>query len=151
MKKTNLYCGSYTVEASLLMGILLPLLASILYMGFYLHDRSFLQGAAHEAAAYASLRADDESADTAQAAQKLVSGRMLGTRGVSAKTSADQKKVQIHYQGNFQTPGMIAAFWGSGASVVSARAALTLERPSKRIQTIRGVAKVFNSIRRTRE
>ena len=53
--------GSYTVEAALLMGILLSVLVSVIYLGFWYHDRNFLQNAAYEAVCTASLRADDES------------------------------------------------------------------------------------------
>ena len=35
--------GSYTVEAALLMGILLSVLVSEIYLGFWYHDRNFLQ------------------------------------------------------------------------------------------------------------
>ena len=38
--------GSYTVEASLLMGVLLSILGSVIYQGFRYHDRKFLQNAA---------------------------------------------------------------------------------------------------------
>lgn len=49
--------GSYTVEAALLMGILLSVLVSEIYLGFWYHDRNFLQNAAYEAVCTASLRA----------------------------------------------------------------------------------------------
>ena len=39
--------GSYTVEAALLMGILLSVLVSVIYLGFWYHDRNFLQNAAY--------------------------------------------------------------------------------------------------------
>lgn len=140
--------GSYTVEAALLMGILLPLLVAVIYMGFYLHDRAFLQGAAHEAAVYASLHADDKSADVAGAAQSLVGGRMLGTRGAAADLSADEKRVDVRYHGSFQAPGISGAFLGQAQ--VQAGVSLTLLRPSRRIQMIRGVAKIIDSVRRIR-
>lgn len=151
MKKKTWRAGSCTIEASLLMGILLPLLAAIIYMGFFLHDRGFLQGAAYEAAVYASLHADDQKGDAADAAQKLIAGRMLGTQNVSVNAGQDQKKVQVVYEGSFAVPHLAQIFFGSARFPVKALASLTLERPSRRIQTIRGLAKVFNSIRRKRE
>ena len=45
--------GSFTVEASLIMTILLPVLAAILYLGFCDHDRGILMGAACEITATA--------------------------------------------------------------------------------------------------
>lgn len=143
--------GSYTIEASLLMGILLPVLVSIIYMGFFLHDRGFLQGAACEAASYASLHTDDDGADIPAAAQLLVSGRTLGVRGAVAKTDIGDRQASISYEGNFLAPGMTRSFFGMGTITVRAQASLTLERPSRRIQKIRGVVKVMDSVRRRNE
>lgn len=47
--------GSYTVEAALLMGILIPLLAGVIYMGFYLKARGEVYGNALEMALRAAL------------------------------------------------------------------------------------------------
>ncbi|MDO4343586.1 MAG: pilus assembly protein [Eubacteriales bacterium] len=143
--------GSYTVEAALLMGILMPVLVGIIYMGFYLHDRAFAQAAAHEAAACASLAREDKSTDISSGAQKLVKGRMLGTRGMTASVSAGTKEVTAAYEGNFQIPGMTASLFGTGGLRIRTAVVLSLERPSKRIQKIRGAVKVINSIRRKRE
>lgn len=46
--------GSFTVEASLLMTIIIPVLVSLIYGSFYLHDCAVMQGAACELAAMAS-------------------------------------------------------------------------------------------------
>lgn len=40
--------GSYTVEAAMLMSILIPVFIGIIYLGFYLHDKALLEGAALE-------------------------------------------------------------------------------------------------------
>lgn len=145
--------GSYTVEAALLMGIILALLVAVIYLGFYLHDRAFLQGAAHEAAVYACLHADDQAAeapDVGAAAQSLIQGRMLGTRGVSADLAADGKTVDVGYSGEFQTPGFGGEFFGMHSIAVRSAVSLTTRHPSRRIQMIRGIAKVIDSIRRIR-
>ena len=142
LKHTTL-SGSHTIEASLLMGILLPLLVGIIYMGFFLHDRSFLQCAAHEAASYASLHADDKNTDISAAAQKLITGRTLGTSDISADAAASTRQIQVTYKGTFSFPSLSVPF-RSGVT-------LNLERPSRRIQKIRGASKVINALRRNRE
>lgn len=151
MKKEMRLRGSYTVEAALLMGMILPVLVGIIYMGFYLHDRGFLQGAAHEAAAYASLQADNQSADVPGAIEALPAGRTLGVRSVSASAASGGRRVSVTYEGDLQLPGMTAGLFGQGALTVRSGVTLLVERPSRRIQKIRGVAKVINSIRRIRE
>lgn len=150
LKHTTL-SGSHTIEASLLMGILLPLLVGIIYMGFFLHDRSFLQCAAHEAASYASLHADDKNTDISAAAQKLITGRTLGTSDISADAAASTRQIQITYKGTFSFPGLSVPFFGQSAAPVRSGVTLNLERPSRRIQKIRGASKVINALRRNRE
>lgn len=137
--------GSCTVEAALLMGVILPVLVGIIYMGFFLHDRGFTQAAAHEVAVYASLHADDKKMDVESAANRLIKGRLLGVADMSGSSSADGKSVQISYHGNFKVPGMAAQFWAK--QEVSSRVTLTIERPSRRIQKIRGLVKAVDAIR----
>ncbi len=148
--------GSYTVEASLLMGILLAVLVAVIYMGFYLHDRAFLQGAAYEAAVTACLHQDDVEPDAsltvgAKRAQALVKKRMLGTRNATAAETLDEKTVRVTCAGNFRVPGMASKFFGKKKLSVNAGVTLTTMRPSRRIQKIRGVAKVIDSVRRVRD
>ena len=51
----------FTVEAALLMALILPVLLSLIYLGFLDHDRGVLQGAACEAAALADNSAPDKA------------------------------------------------------------------------------------------
>lgn len=149
--KHSALSGSYTIEASLLMGILLPLLVGIIYIGFFLHDRSFLQCSAHEAASYASLHTDDKNADIQTAAQRLITGRTLGTQGISVNTAASTRQVQVTYKGTFLFPVPTIPFFGQSASIIQSGVTLNLERPSHRIQKIRGASKVIHALRRDRE
>ena len=150
-KKEMRLAGSYTIEAALLMGIILPLLVGIIYMGFFLHDRGFLQAAAYEVAVYASLHADDNGMDMTKAAQTLTAGRMLGIRTVLTESTVGEHQVDVAYRGQFQVPGMIQRFFDQRAITVRSGVTLTLERPSKRIQKIRGIANIVNAVRRNRE
>lgn len=143
--------GSYTVEAALLMGILLPLFVGIIYLGFYLHDCAFLKGAAYETAGCASLHLEDEKVDIPSAAAALASHRTLGTTGVTAGVTVGEKEAEAVYQGSFPIPGMTAQFFGAGAVNINKRMTLSTERPSKKIQKIRGAAKIIDTIRRKRE
>ena len=47
--------ASFTVEAALIMTVTLPVLLSVLYYGFFLHDKGVLNGAAQQIAAQADL------------------------------------------------------------------------------------------------
>ena len=135
--------GSYTIEASLLMGIILSVLVAII---FYLHDRSFIQGAAHESACAYSLHADSDKKD-AGIAKRLISGRLLGSKNVTATISDGKKNVSVYYKGTFPIPKMAADFWGSRKLSMESKVMLTIERPPALIQKIRGAAKIVDRVR----
>ena len=138
--------GSYTVEAALLMGIILSVLVSVIYMGFWYHDKSFLQSAAYELACAASLHGEDNSWQIESAADTLIRGRMLGTRGLQNQCQNGKKTVTVSFQGNFSIPGMILPFFQNGKMDIKETCTMTTEQPSKRIQKIRGLAKVAKKI-----
>ena len=48
LKKRAFWKGSYTVEAALVFPIILFVLAALLILAFYVHDRGILQGLAKE-------------------------------------------------------------------------------------------------------
>lgn len=137
--------GSYTVEAALLMGIILSVLLAILFLIFFFHDRGFLQGAAHETACIASLHADDEKKYNPKP-DEMVKGRMLWTRAVSGSVGGD-KKVTVHYQGAFRIPQMAAVFFGTDSLNMEGKVTLTVQRPSRLIQRLRGAVKIVNRVR----
>lgn len=134
--------GSYTVEAALLMGIILSVLVSVIYLGFWYHDKGFLQSVAYETACTASLRADESGWQIEQAARTLTEGRMLGTRGIQRQCQNSKKAATVSFQGTFRIPGMILAFFQKEKLEIQESCTITTERPSKKIQKIRGIVKV---------
>lgn len=69
--------GSYTVEAALLMGILIPLLTGVIYLGFFMELRGQVQAEAMEKALTGLLT--EEEAE----------GVSLGKKEISAETEAE--------------------------------------------------------------
>lgn len=47
--------GSFTIEAALLMPLVLMILIGVLYLDFFVHDRAYLTAAAYEAAVSGSM------------------------------------------------------------------------------------------------
>lgn len=138
--------GSYTVEAALLMGILLAVLVAVIDLGFYFHDKGFVQGAAHEAACAGSLWADEENRALSGAASGLAAGRLLGTKGISCSVTEGVKEISVSYSGELMLPGMISGFFGGTRIPVRGQVSLTTQRPSARIQKIRGAVKIVKEI-----
>lgn len=139
--------GSYTVEASLLMGIILAVLVGIIYMGFFLHDKAFMQAAAHEAASWACLHTDEAEKDSSSVLNTLVEGRLLGTEGVSVSASGNKKTVNVTCKGSFQMPGLLQNLFVKKGVVISSEVSLMAEAPSRRIQKIRGLMKIADTVR----
>lgn len=136
--------GSYTVEAALLMGILLAVLVSVIYIAFWYHDKNFLKGVSYEAVCVAGLQEEAQSAQISavEYAKKLINGRMLGTRKVETSGQSG-KKSNISLHGNFYVPGMIAAFFAGGKLEVQESSTVSAEKPSTKIQKVRGLVKVM--------
>ena len=55
IRKCGCVRASFTVEAALLMTIILPVLLALIYYGFFLHDKGVLNGAAQQITAQADL------------------------------------------------------------------------------------------------
>ena len=68
--------GSYTMEAALLMGVLIPLLVGVIYLGFFLMIRGNVQGEAIEKALTALLIGEETE------------GVSLGEKEVSVEAEA---------------------------------------------------------------
>ena len=74
--------GSFTIEAALLMPLVLMILIGVLYLDFFVHDRAYLTAAAYEAA---------------------VSGSMEGYRAAGMRESEHADKCRKNCESNLQT------------------------------------------------
>lgn len=55
--------GSFTVEAALLMTVLIPLLTALIYLGFYQHDKVWIANKTRTEAMEAALDQDRKNPD----------------------------------------------------------------------------------------
>lgn len=93
--------GSFTVEISLIMSLLIPLLMCLIYLGFYMHDRAFLEGAALEAACTASLYAGEEMQEdyTESREQALLKERLFGVYNITGNVELGEETVKFRTAG----------------------------------------------------
>lgn len=70
--------GSYTVEAALLMGILIPLLAGVIYTGFYLMEKNAVYGRALEQALTKALTGEEADEEIYVSLEKTIPGFPFG-------------------------------------------------------------------------
>lgn len=138
--------GSTTLEASLLMGIMIPLLIGIIYLGFFLHDKALLQGAAIETAVYASLYKSGEEKKSLceERANMLIRGRLLGIKAPRVSVNVDTSQITVKYEGKFKVPSMILKFFYNGSIPVKVQKVHSLKEPARTIQKVRGIQQLLD-------
>ncbi len=140
--------ASFTVEASLLMTVILPVLLAILYYGFYLHDRGVLNGAAQQITAQADLNNWKESGNNRLAKRAKALESMTGpSRNVSTDVQVSREKVSVTYKGAMSLPGILPTLFGKNELHTDAGAARTLLYPADLIRKIRGLEYVSDMLK----
>lgn len=141
--------ASFTVEAALLMTILLPTLVALLYMIFYVHDGSVMQGAACEAAAMGSnlILEDDRERILEEKAGGLAAGRFLGTKGTKKTVTVGKNQVSVQYSGSFSVPGLVAGLIAGNELSVQRGWERKVFHPAEEIRKIRGLKDMIDTIR----
>ena len=139
--------ASFTVEASLLMTVILPVLIALIITGFYVHDQACLQGTACEAAALGScLRMYDDRAGVLQATmQKRRGGILLWTKGAGGSAQAGRDASSASCSGQFPLPSLTAALLAGSSLQVGASWQKALYQPARLIWKIKGVRYLLHS------
>lgn len=92
--------GSLTVELACVMPLILLVLMGILYLCFYVHNRTWLSAAAYEAALAGSMEGTKENGKVYEAArmrsEELGNYGFFGAENLTTQTNAG-KKVQVTY------------------------------------------------------
>lgn len=136
--------GSFTLEAALLMPLLLMVIMSMLYLDFFVHNRAWLTAAAYEAAVSGSMEGYKKKANIYETAD--IQGRMLGSQGLpggenlSMQTNAG-KNVQVTYR--MEIP---AGFLGQKWNITVSGTAKPL-RPVGWIRRIKGAADALKEVK----
>lgn len=131
--------GSYTIEASLLMVIIVPLLAGVIYLGIYLHDKAVLQNAAYEIAAVASLYQKEEQVMSVinEKKRELMERRLIKTEGTGGCVKLSEKEITVKLQGSFRVPSMILRFFHGGTLFIDTELEMPLTNAVDMIRKIR--------------
>jgi len=99
--------GSYTVEASFLLPVILSVIVLVIYLSFYLHDRAVLSSAAYTAALRGSQMKEgsDIAGDVTKQAEELIRNRLLGTTEVETRVESNGSSIVVSYGGTVRIPG----------------------------------------------
>ena len=106
MKKKLTLKGSYTIEASFLMPMILTVIVIIIYLTFFLHDRTVLNSVAYTAAMRGSqlTSGEDVYAVVEDSGKKLIKNRLLATKNVTTDVSVQKNKISVSYRGVLKIP-----------------------------------------------
>ena len=146
--KCNYVPASFTVEAALLMTVILPVLLAILYYGFFLHDKGVLNGAAQQLTAQADLNnwKSGKNSKLSKQAKKLE--KMTGpSKKVSSSVSVKKDKASASFQGTMSLPGLLPSLFGKSRLNTGASAKRTLLYPADVIRKIRGLEYVSSLLK----
>ena len=105
MKKLRLK-GSYTVEASFLMPMILTVIVLIIYLAFFLHDRALLQSAAYTSCLRGSQMTEGEDvyAQVEKSSRELIRNRLLATGSVETDIEIGSDRISVSYRGMLKIP-----------------------------------------------
>ena len=133
--------ASFTLEASLLMGIILPVLLSLIYLGILYHDRGVLQSSACEIAALADCRLPEsrKKSDLSDYANNLGKASVLASRDLTSSCSLHKDFIQVSYSGNMNLPGALPRLFGAQKLAADCSFSRKLFHPADTIRKIRGL------------
>ncbi len=132
--------ASFTVEAAMLMTVILPVLLALFYYGFFLHDRGVLNAAAQEITARADLNNWKESGNNRLSKlAKYYEDRTGPSRNVSSSVQVSRTSASASYKGSMSLPGLLPSLFGKSSLKTDAAAKRTLLYPADLIRKIRGL------------
>ena len=139
-KKGGRLGASFTVEASLLMGIILFVLVSLIYEGFYLHDSAAAQAAVCELAAAASNHWPEKDGEAALMRLRgdLEKNGWTAAEARSLSLSAGRDAVSASFTGSVRVPGA-APFLGEGDLSITKSRSRSILKPADLIRRGRGI------------
>lgn len=140
--------ASFTVEAALLMTVILPVILAIVYYGLFLHDKGVLNGAAQQITAQADLNSWKKNGSSKLSKQAKKLEKQTGpSKNVSSSVSANQEQASARYSGSMSLPGLLPSLFGKSRLDTGASAKRTILYPADLIRKIRGLEYVSSLLK----
>lgn len=148
-KKAFGIAGSFTVEAALLMSLIIPVLAALIYGAFYVHDTAVLQGIVCELAVMGSNLAQEKNqeGELEKRKKELISSRFTGTGKVTVSVKSDVRKTAASGSGEFCFPGLVMKFFGGNIRKISVNWEKELIHPADKIRKVRGLEYLADTVK----
>ncbi len=148
-KGKHLKRAAFTVEAAMLMTVILPVLMVILTASFDLHDRALLQGAVSEALSMGGnlVLYEEDRAALPGLIGSLVQDGTIRAENLSNTVSADPDHVSASCSGTIDYPPFLEPFTASGSRTISATGERTIIHPATLIWKVRGIKRVVSALK----
>lgn len=135
--------GSYTVEAALLMPFILGVIVALIYLGFFLHDRTVLEETVYMAALKASFyesKGDSYMEELMKnECENVIANKLLIAGNCKVTVEADSNDLMVKITGNMTYPGfrVLKSIGISGSISIQETEELKLVKPEQIIRTYR--------------
>lgn len=131
------------------MSILIPILVSLIYAAFFIHDKAVLQGIACEIAVMGSNLNQDQEKESKMKTLRdyLAEGRLLGTERRKVELSSGEDQISVTCSGSFPVPGLIMRFFSGGELKIKMSWKRELYHPADIIRKIRGAKYMVDAIK----
>ena len=138
-----------TVEAALLMTLIIPLLTAVIVFSFYLHDRAYLQAACTELAAMGNnLQVYEGLQEKVDGAMKdRLTESMMWTKRPKGTAAVSEVGADVQAEGSFAVPGLVTGLFGPDITQTRAEWSRNIYHPAELIWTVRSVKYVVDLIR----
>ncbi|MCC8103055.1 MAG: hypothetical protein LIP11_12655 [Clostridiales bacterium] len=137
--------GSYTVEAAMVVSITVMVLASLILVSFYAHDRAVFQSFVCEIAAVGSNYAtENERTSAVNLAKAQVSAsRFLGSSSLSGSVQAGEDEVTASWSATYPVPGFAMEYLAGGELSIHTSWTSQIADPTDTIRLIRGAGELI--------
>ncbi|MCD7736223.1 MAG: hypothetical protein LUI07_04545 [Lachnospiraceae bacterium] len=137
--------GSYTVEAAMVVSIVIFVLSALVIASFYVHDCAVFQSYVCEiAAAGSSYATEDERENAVTSGKKEVkAARFLGSRELSGTVSAEKNKVTASWSAAYPVPGFAMKYLADSELSIDVSWSSKIVAPADTIRLIRGAGELI--------
>lgn len=108
MKKTYRNCnfeGSFTLEAALLMPLILASILIVMYLSLFIHNQAALYSIAYEGALKASQLDENKQSEIYRIIDGLLENKLLGAGTIKKQVEIDGKSIGVFLSGSMSIPG----------------------------------------------
>jgi len=103
MKNKNLQ-GSYTIEAALIIPIVLIVIIAVIYFSFYLHDSLVMKSSGYEFVLDTRNYQDKSEEELAQLSKELMDNKTIIAENIRTEVNLENDGMSIDYYGEFDFP-----------------------------------------------